>query len=616
MKNSKKWEKRLMALFLGFMIGHILIMMVQVAKSDLTDPVNFYNYALENAEETTYIKFLEDLNTGAVDTVYYSQTNERMVYTLWTTDSKHADEVDDDTFVYGMPETRVTLYPAGEGFRKEVLLAGSSLILINETSSRDTIVWLVSGLLPVILTAGLLIWWIKKMGSPINELKSSEVLQTSDTKLDDIIGLDEAKDELKIIISLIKNTIEGNDLGAKIPHGILLSGPPGVGKTMIAKAVSNAAGVPFISMSGSDFQEIYVGTGAKHVRELFSLARKNAPCIIFIDEFDAIGTSRESASVHSEDRRTINALLKEMDGFKSLDQVFVIAATNHPETLDPAIVRSGRFDREITIRPPASWHVRKELFKHYLKDKKIAEDVNIDSLAKTLSGFTGADIAYVCNEACLVALAQNKKFIDDLCLTTAVDKKIFKGPYAKENVYEQDRVTVAYHEAGHAICRLLLGEEVSRASIKATTSGVGGAVFGADKLSQFTTKTDVLNMVKIAYAGRVAEELFMKDITIGAGNDIEKAGNLLQHYVATHGFDEEVGLVPVNGMGEYYKKLCEERVLELSKSLHNEVRKLLSSNTELIDKLAKKLLELETMSGKEISEFLEWENVNEDTIQN
>ena len=319
----------------------------------------------------------------------------------------------------------VAYYPAGDDFRTVMLSFGVNLVLCRNANTSSIITAVISGVFSIVPLV-LIIWFYTKMLKVGGEdIKKDDILQKSNVKLD--IGLDELRDELNIIINLIKNPEAGKKLDAEVPHGILLSGPAGVGKTMIAKGISNAADVPFISMNGSDFVEIYVGNGARRVRQLFKIARENAPCIIFIDEFDAIGGKRDSYATTSEDTKTINALLKEMDGFTKLENVFVIAATNLPEKLDPSIKRSGRFDREIKVNPPKDYQIRMLMFQSYLKNKPLAEDVNIELLSKQVVGFTGADIAAVCNEAALVAISKDLQYITQDCLTEAIDKKIFKS---------------------------------------------------------------------------------------------------------------------------------------------------------------------------------------------
>lgn len=606
--NKRNNKKKPSTYYVVIFLSTVMILMAaittynQVVTPAEVTPLLFFNQALSEAETVYYWDFDQMVKDDKVDTIYYSQTNQDMVFTLKANETDSTEEVDP----YDISRARVTRYAANEDFRLSFLNRGVDVERVVEQSSGATFgttLFLIISFLPVAFMAYMLYWWVTK-GINGSKITANEIIQKSSTTLDDIIGLDETKEELQIIIELIKNVDKSNDVGAKIPHGILLSGPPGVGKTMIAKAIANASGVPFLSANGSDFQEMYVGAGAKHVRELFSIARKHAPCIIFIDEFDAIGTKRNSAASSSEDRRTINALLKEMDGFKPLEKVFVLAATNYPEQLDSAITRSGRFDREISIQPPKDWKSRYELFKHYFEDKKLAEDVNLESYARTLAGYTGADIAAVCNEAALVAIGKNMSYIDDLCIETAIDKKVFKGTYSKDKGNEEDLKIVAYHEAGHAIVSLLLGLGVTRASIKPTTSGVGGAIFNGDSDSQFMRKSDLEARIKSAYAGRASEEVFFGDVTTGASNDITQATMYLDKYANVVGFDGESGLLNLSAIG-IKPENTKRRLEQLSEEFYSETVKLVTENKGLIEKLANALLSKETLSGEEVKTLLE-----------
>lgn len=562
----------------------------------------FLEQMSEVAERITYPELVMKMRNGEIDTIYYNTGKENMVATKKLDEER--DITEDDCYVI--------YYPAGDDFRTTMLSFGVNLVLCKNANTSSIVSVILSGIFSICPLIIIIWFYLKLLQGPVNGVKDSEIIQKSDVKLDDIIGLDEIKDELNIIIKLISNPDSGRQLGAEIPHGILLSGPAGVGKTMIAKAISNAAGVPFISMNGSDFQEIYVGNGAKRIRELFAIARKNSPCIVFVDEFDAIGTKRDSFASTSEDTKTINALLKEMDGFTKLENVFVIAATNFPEKLDDSIKRSGRFDREITVNPPKDANVRLLMFKHYLKGKPLSDDVNLELLSKTVVGFTGADIATVCNEAALVAVAKDLPYITNDCLSEAVDKKIFKGLYSKDKGHEPDRKVVAYHEAGHAVMTMLCNQKVSRASIKSTTSGVGGVVFGQDSESQFVTQTELRNKIKIAYAGRIAEALTFPDVTTGASNDIQQATKILKSYVCSYGFNPNIGLLNLDTLYTehiYSVDDITEQIIALSKEIYKEAYELLSNtdNYAMVKKLAEKLLEVEVLSGDEIVDFLKSE---------
>ena len=565
----------------------------------------FLNYKDSLIDEIPYSEFLEMCENGEVDTVYYSPSQEKMSFTIYTEDSKKLSREELENYEYDNDHKKKTLYPAYEEFRKDMLMYNVNLQIVDRVNTVSVIANLVSVAFPII--------WIiiifKMISASSKGLDKDSILQKSDVKFDDVIGQDEILEDIKFVAQLIKNPSIGDDIGVKTPKGILLTGSPGTGKTLIAKAIAGEAGVPFVSMGGSDFKELFVGMGAKRVRELFKIARENAPCIVFIDEIDSIGAKRDGRSSNSEDDSTINALLKEMDGFSGREGVFILAATNHPEKLDSALKRAGRFDRQIAINPPRDWKVRKQLFEHYLKDFKVSDDVDIDNLAKTVSGFTGADIAMICNEAGIIALKNDKESIDRDSLEEAIDNKVFNGNRTKSEEHRKDKEIVAYHEAGHAVCHWLLGEPISRASIQANTSGVGGVVFGQESDTQFRTSEYYENRIKICYAGRASEKIKFDSITQGASSDITQATQILDEYVSKLGFEEKFGMLDMDVLAEKQiidKSNAFELMQEKSKKLYQETIDLLTQNYNLVEKLAVKLLEVETLSGDEIKElFLE-----------
>jgi cell division protease FtsH len=567
-----------------------------------------FNYYKDNAEIESYELFLQDASNGMIDTVYYNTGEEYMVFTLLNEDTRSLTREQRDAYVYDADQYRRTIYPAGEQFRQNMVMLGVNLKLIRNNTTNTLLLQTIISALPLTMLAIFWIWAMKNnelIGG--GDLTAEKIIQRSNVSFDDIIGLDELRDELNLITKLIKDRSYGKELGVRLPKGILLSGSPGVGKTMIAKAISKEAGVNFISVAASDFQELFVGNGARHIRKIFKIARENAPCIVFIDEIDAVGVARNKRGSSSEDNQTINALLKEMDGFKENEDIFVLAATNNPDQLDEAIKRSGRFDREIIIPTPRTWEVRRDMFKHYLKDKPVSDDVDLETISRQTVGFTGADIAMICNEAGIIALAEGYNVITHECIVEAVDKKIFKGSKSRLKVNESDRRIVAYHEAGHAVMSLLCKEPVARASIKSTTSGVGGAVFSEDKETQFITKKDMIKKVMVAYAGRASEKVKFDEVTTGASNDITQATQIILQYVCKYGFCDNYGLLDYDVLldsGTIHSSVAEKYASKLSKKIYDETLRLVEENKDTIELLALKLMEVESMSGTQIKEFL------------
>lgn len=588
-KSNKKYA------ITGFVLAIFVFVLVDVYYCEENKP-----------EESTYAEFKKDLNSGSIDTIYYTTSDEMMRYTLYNDETRNMSKEDKEKYKYDKKDWRMTEYPAQEDFRKEMLEKGVSL---QVKSFEPKSITLLTGLISLSVPF-LMFYVIIRMINGTQKIKSQELVQTSDVKFSDVIGHDEVIDDLKFIVSLLKNPNKGSDLGAEIPRGILFSGEPGTGKTLLAKAVAGESDVPFIYMNASNFIELYVGTGAKRVRELFNVARKHEPCIIFIDEIDAIGLSRGSKRGNSENDQTINALLQEMDGFKDKGNIFVIAATNNPDSLDKALVRAGRFDRQIVIRPPKDWTVRKQLFDFYLKDCKLSDDINTETLSKQLVGFTGADINAVVNEAKLIAMMNDSEYMSMDNLEEAVDKVIFKGNRSKSEVYRKDKEIVAYHEAGHAVVTYLLGEPIARATIIPSTSGVGGVVFREEKNSQFQTDKDLENHICIAYGGRCAERIKFGVVTTGASSDIVNATNTISSYIEENGFNQNFGMLNMNILrnkglidNSYILELMSEMAVEYEKKTTD----LLNNNFDLVEILAEKLLECETLSGEGILELFSQE---------
>ena len=566
-----------------------------------------HNFNQEMPEFMSYPDFEKALAAGEVDTVYYNKANEYMTVTFFNDETKNMTEEERQQYQYPIEDQKLVKYPAYEEFRKDVLESGATITQVD----NENIVDLVMNLLSIFFTVFMLIMLMAMLRSgPLGMLSDKNkkaLLKTSDVKFSDVIGQDEVIEDLRFIVDLMKDPKKGEAIGAKVPKGLLLQGPPGTGKTLLAKAIAGEAGVPFIEQSGSAFIEMYVGMGARRVRDLFELARKNAPCVIFIDEIDAVGIARDSAKSSSEHEQTINALLEQMDGFESRSGIFVIAATNRADKLDEALVRPGRFDRQVTVNPPRDWKVRADLFKHYLAPLKIDPALDIKNLALQTPGFTGADIAAICNEAGIIAMMNNAEFVDAKALEEAIDKKIFKGNRSKREQFEKDRRVIAYHEAGHAVMTWLMGEPISRASIQSTVSGVGGAVFGADKESVFMTQKDFQKQVTIAYAGRASEEIKFGTPTTGASNDITQATNMLLQYVERYGFDSEFGLLDYQVLAKDHIVPSNESVKtvrKLSKEIYAKTKSLLEQNYPLVELLAERLLSEESLTGDQITRAL------------
>ena len=556
----------------------------------------------EEIEYTEYERLLED---DKIDIIKYDPTSsDKMTLYLQNEDTKIMTLDEKKTYVYPIEDTKITLYPANEDFRKEVLAHNVYLVWDKSANTAEILSFLLSIAFPVIMI--ILFFNIMKKSGSVD--KEDDLLQTSSVKFTDVIGLDEILGDVQFITKLINKPDMCADIGARVPKGILLCGEPGTGKTLIARAIAGEAGVPFIYANASSFIEMFVGLGAKRVRNVFAVAKKNAPCIVFIDEIDAIGTKRGSRKGTSENDQTINALLQEMDGFTGREGIFVIAATNRVDELDNAITRTGRFDRIINVNPPRDWKVRQEIFKFYLDKLKTDETLDLETISRQTTGFTGSDIATICNEAGIVALMNDKNAVDMGCMEEAIDKHIFKGNRTKgKEEFKNDKRIVAYHESGHAVMNFLVGQHISRASIIANTSGVGGVVFGADQDSYFTTKKQFEDKVMVCYAGRISEQLKFGSITTGASNDITQATQIIKNYVGKYGFDDEFGLIDMSIM--HNDSLIKDdnilnRVQQIAKDLYERANSLLKDNYTLVEKLAIELLDKETMSGKEIIELL------------
>ena len=446
------------------------------------------------------------------------------------------------------------------------------------------------------------------------------VQSTQGIHFSDVAGEDEAKESLKEIVDYLHNPDKYTQVGASMPKGILLVGPPGTGKTMLAKAVAGEAQVPFFSISGSEFVEMFVGMGASKVRDLFKQAKEKAPCIVFIDEIDAIGKKRDGQMGGNDEReQTLNQLLTEMDGFEGNNGVMILAATNRPESLDPALTRPGRFDRRVPVELP-DLQGREAILKVHAKKIKVADDVNFHTIARMASGASGAELANIVNEAALRAVRDNRTVVNEADLEESIETVI--AGYQKKNAVlsNQERKVVSYHEIGHALVAALQTHSapVQKITIIPRTSGALGYTMQVEQGDKYLlTKQELESKIATFTGGRAAEEIVFHEITTGASNDIEQATKLARSMITRYGMSEEFDMVAMETVTNQYlggdtslacsaetQKEIDEKVVAIVKEQHEKAKKLLEENREVLDKLAMYLCEKETITGEEFMEIL------------
>jgi len=485
---------------------------------------------------------------------------------------------------------------------------------------------------PVILFIVLWILWTKQLQSGGKQAmmfgKSRARLymgkNKSDVTFKDVAGCDEVKEELQEIIEFLKDPKKFQRLGGKIPKGVLLYGPPGTGKTLLAKAVAGEAGVPFFSASGSEFVEMFVGVGASRVRDLFEQGRKHAPCLLFIDELDAVGRHRFAGigGGHDEREQTLNQLLVELDGFDTTEGVILIAATNRPDVLDPALLRPGRFDRHIVV-PVPDIKGREEILKVHTRKVKLAPDVDLAIISQRTPGFVGADLANLVNEAALLAARKNKDAVDMSDFDEAVEK-VMAGPARKSRVIsEREKKIIAYHESGHAlVAKLTPGcDPVHKISLIPRGPALGYTLQLPAEDKYIISKQEFLNKISVLLGGRIAEKLVFNDLTTGAQNDLSKATDIATKMVTEYGMSEKIGpltlrkreeeiflgrdyLAKEKLYSEYTAKLIDDEIKNIIETCEHNVEKLLSENYKKLEALANKVMEKEVLEGKEIDEII------------
>lgn len=565
-----------------------------------------------NAVKSDYSSLIRYIKEGSVTELYISSTTARA-------------KVGDRVITAEIPSFEVLRQDAGEDMIKMIEDGRLSYQVAERKVS-----W-IEYLLPIssiLMLLAFLFFMFGQGGSKgaANFTKSRAKLSTDmqkTVKFEDVAGACEEKQELIELVDFLKNPQKFIELGARIPKGVLLVGPPGTGKTLLARAVAGEAGVPFFSISGSDFVELYVGVGASRVRDMFQQAKKSRPCIIFIDEIDAVGRQRGAGmgGGHDEREQTLNQLLVEMDGFGANEGIIIMAATNRPDILDGALLRPGRFDRQIVVGRP-DLKGRKEILEIHSKNKVLAKDVDLDKIAKTTVGYTGADLENLMNEAAIYAARRNKKKIDKRDIDDA-NLKVMMGPQKKSrSVTEKEKRLTAYHEAGHAVLTKLVSarDTVRQVSIIPRGTAGGYTMHIPEEDSMYYGKKDILNDIVILLGGRVAEELTMDDISTGASSDLKRATALAHEMVAKYGMSEKIGPICYDsneevflgrdyGHSKQYSEMIaaqiDKEVEALLNAQYERAKSLLSENMERLKNVAEALLKYEVLDE---AEFLKYYN--------
>ena len=570
-------------------------------------------------QEITYNEFIQMLDAGEVDSVIISTDR------IYIEQEKEGEKISPLMYIYGINPS-ITYY-TGKIEEDDTLTARlleHQVEVKGEVADGTStiIMFLLSYVFPILLMWVLLSFLFRKMskgGGPMGVGKSNAkvyVQKETGVTFKDVAGEDEAKESLQEVVDFLHNPGKYVKIGAKLPKGALLVGPPGTGKTLLAKAVAGEANVPFFSLSGSDFIELYVGVGASRVRDLFKEATKNAPCIIFIDEIDAIGRSRDSkyGGGNEEREQTLNQLLSEMDGFDTSKGILVLGATNRPEILDKALLRPGRFDRRIIVDKP-DLKGRVEILKVHAKDVHLDETVDLDAIALATSGAVGADLANMINEAAINAVQHGREYVSQKDLFDAVEQ-VLVGKEKKDRIMsKEERKIVSYHEVGHALISALQknSEPVQKITIVPRTMGALGYVMHVPEEEKYLqTEAELHDRLVSLLGGRAAEEIVFGDVTTGAANDIEQATNIVTNMITRFGMSKRFGLMGLATIENEYlgggaRLTCSDRtaadvdteVMETLKACYEEAKELLSGNRELMDKLAAHLIEKETISGKE-----------------
>ena len=564
---------------------------------------------IEQVDYGTFMSMTEEGNIGLVEIqsnqIIFTDKEQKLIYKTGTIDD---------------PGLTERLYAAGAVFSGEIVEESSVL--------ASLIGWIAPVLIFVFIGQMLSKRMMDKMGGPnamtfnMGKSNAKVYVKSSDgINFSDVEGVDEAEESLAEIVDYLHDPSRYRDIGATMPKGVLLAGPPGTGKTMLAKAVAGEANVPFFSISGSEFVEMFVGMGASKVRDLFKQAKEKAPCIVFIDEIDAIGQKRNTGGMGGNDEReqTLNQLLTEMDGFEGNSGVMILAATNRPDSLDPALTRPGRFDRRVPVELP-DLDGREKILKVHAKKVKMAEDVDFRTIARMASGASGAELANIVNEAALRAVRDGRKAANQADLEESIEVVI--AGYQKKNAIltDKEKMAVAYHEIGHALVAALQTNSapVQKITIVPRTSGALGYTMQVEQGNHYLmTKEEIENKIATFAGGRAAEEVALGSVSTGASNDIEQATKLARAMITQYGMSEEFDMVALETVTNQYlggdsSLVCsaetqtkiDELVVELVKKQHDKARRLIEDNRDKLEKLSKYLFEKETITGEEFMRIL------------
>ena len=601
MKNNKDDNKKDKKILIGLTFLLVILVIAIVATTFILK-----NNKDKKDTELAYTDLIKEISEGKIEKV-------EMTVGSTSIKVKVKDDEKEKNSIVPNTEAFITLV-------QQKVAEGNQIELIQKQKNGFTqFLTILINFFPTFIMIALFVMIYKMQGLGGEKGKVYEDTERkTKVRFNDVAGLDEEKEELIEIVDFLKTPEKFTKMGAKIPRGVLLYGKPGTGKTLIAKAIAGEANVPFISMSGSEFVEMFVGLGASRVRKLFEKARKLAPCIVFIDEIDAIGARRTGNSGgESENNQTLNQLLVEMDGFSSEETIIVLAATNRPEMLDKALLRPGRFDRQITI-PAPDIRGRLEILKIHAKDKKVSDDVNLESIAEDTAGFTGAELANILNEAAIIATINKHEEIENDDIEEAV-KKVTVGLEKKERVIsDKDKKLTAYHEAGHAVVGRYLPTQSNVKEVSIIPRGVAGGytMYKSDEDKYYISKTEMQERLTALLGGRAAEKLVLNDISTGASNDIEVATNIARDMVTKYGMSDVLGPIDFKGKEPYEMQLFGENIGDkigqevklLIDTAYERAQQLLIEHRDKLEIIAQTLLEREKINETEFNKIFEEEN--------